>query len=84
MVEGLKKAHLDQYQTHISLLAIACGALMLIPRTHRFGWLMASAYWGGAIVAHMTYDDAIIMPAAFMLTLVVGIVLSEWGTTSDD
>jgi len=80
MVEGLQKAHLDQYQMQISLLAIACGILMLTPVTRRFGWLMACAYWGGAIVAHMTYDDAIVMPAGFMATLCIGIACTEWAT----
>lgn len=79
MVEGLHKAHLVQHQTLISITAIVCGSLLLIPLTRRFGWLMASAYWGGAIVAHMTYDDTVIMPAAFMILLCVGIFMTELG-----
>lgn len=80
MIEGLKKAHLDQHQTLISITAIVCGALLLIPTTRRFGWLMASAYWGGAIVAHMTYNDSVMMPASFMTILCVGIVMTELGS----
>ena len=79
MVEGLKKAHLDQHQTLISVTAIACGILLLVPLTRRIGWLMASAYWGGAIVAHMTYNDSVIMPASFMAMLCAGIAMTELG-----
>lgn len=82
MVEGLKKANLGQFQTLISVTAIACGILLLLPRTTRFGWLMASAYWGGAIVAHLTYNDSVIMPASFMTMLCLGIVLTELGQES--
>lgn len=77
MVEGLKKASLHQHQTLISITAIACGILLLLPVTRRFGWLMASAYWGGAIVAHMTYNDSVIMPASFMALLCIGVCMTE-------
>lgn len=77
MLEGLTKANLIQHRQLISLLAIVCGVLLLIPKTHRFGWLMATAYWGGAIVAHLTYDDSAIMPGAFLAVLWIGILLSS-------
>ena len=77
MVEGLEKARLIQHQTTISITAIVCGGLLLTPMTRRLGYLMASAYWGGAIVAHMTYDDSPAMPAAFMAMLCCGIFLVE-------
>ena len=75
MVEGLKKANLIQHQQLISVIAIACGILLLLPITRKLGWLMSTAYWGGAIVAHMTYNDAVIMPAAFLALLWIGIVV---------
>ena len=63
MVEGLEKARLIQHLTLVSILSIACGILLLIPMTKRLGFLMASSYWGGAIVAHLTYNDSVTMPA---------------------
>ncbi len=75
MLEGLKKARLEQYKTSISLLSIVCGLLLLVPQFWRFGVLMSSAYWGGAIVAHLTYNDSILMPAFFLGLLWLGLVL---------
>ena len=72
MVEGLEKARLIQHVSVISLTAIACGVLLLLPVTRKAGILAASAYWGGAIVAHMTYDDSVIMPACFQAILWIG------------
>ena len=86
MVEGLEKAHLIQHVTVISVLAIGCGALLLISRTRLLGLLMATAYWGGAIVAHMTYDDSILMPAVFQAVLWIGAVLAykPWQAVDSD
>lgn len=76
MVEGLNKANLIQHLTLISVTAIVCGSLLLIPRTRPFGLLMSTAYWGGAIVAHLTYNDSVIMPAGILTTLWIGHWLS--------
>ena len=72
MVEGLAKANLLQHKTLISVTAIVCGGLLLLPRIWPVGVLMATAYWGGAIVAHLTYNDSVIMPAAFLALLWFG------------
>jgi hypothetical protein len=80
MIEGLQKANLIQHVTLISVTAIVCGILLLIPRTAIFGLLMSSAYWGGAIVAHLTYDDSIVMPGSFLGLLWVGHWLSTCTT----
>ena len=71
-VEGLSKAHLSQHRTLISFTAILCGVLLLVPFTWQFGFLMATAYWGGAIVVHLTYDDSVLMPAVFLALMWVG------------
>jgi uncharacterized membrane protein YphA (DoxX/SURF4 family) len=76
MVEGLKKANLIQHQMLISITAILCGTLLMIPQTRGIGVLMATAYWGGAIVAHLTYNDSIVMPAVFQGLLWVGVLLA--------
>ena len=72
MVEGLRKANLIQHVTLISVTAIVCGMLLLIPRTAALGLLMSTAYWGGAIVAHLTYDDSVVMPSVFLSLLWAG------------
>ncbi|MEM7453633.1 MAG: hypothetical protein AAF456_04685 [Planctomycetota bacterium] len=77
MVEGLEKAGLIQHMTLISITAIICGVLLLVPLTRKIGILAASAYWGGAIVAHLTYDDSVIMPASFQAILWIGALLGS-------
>lgn len=72
MVEGLAKANLLQHKTLISVTAIVCGGLLLLPRVWPLGVLMATAYWGGAIVAHLTYNDSVMMPSVFLALLWVG------------
>ncbi len=78
MLEGLEKARLIQHKTTISILAIVCGLLLLVPITRKVGILMSTAYWGGAIVAHMTYNDAVVMPAAFLALLWIGVALTHF------
>ena len=75
MVEGLQKANLGQHQTLISWVAILCGILLWIGPIRVFAVLMASAYWGGAMVAHLTYNDSVVMPAAFLVMLWIGFAL---------
>ena len=72
MLEGLQKARLDGYRVPISLLSICCGLLLLIRLVWKWGLLMSSSYWGGAFVAHLTYDDSFLMPAMFLGTLWLG------------
>ena len=76
MVEGLKKANLIQHLHLICITAIVCGTLLIVPRTAWLGLLMSTAYWGGAIVAHLTYDDSVAMPAGFLSVLWIGHWLS--------
>ncbi|MEO1525471.1 MAG: DoxX family protein [Planctomycetota bacterium] len=79
MVEGLENARLIQHLHLISVTAIVCGSLLLIPPLKEFGVLMATAYWGGAIVAHLTYNDSFAMPATFLSILWLGVLLrSRW------
>ena len=78
MIEGLKKAHLIQHLTLISIAAIASGILLLIPFTRTLGFLMATAYWGGAIVAHLTYNDSVVMPATFLGIMWVSEFYRHW------
>ncbi|MEM9943198.1 MAG: hypothetical protein AAF939_16665 [Planctomycetota bacterium] len=79
MVEGLEKARLIQHLSLISIIAIVCGILLILPLTRKLGVLMASSYWGGAIVAHLTYNDSVVMPATFVIMLWSGVLLgSDW------
>ena len=76
MIEGLEKAHLIQHLNLISIVAIVCGVVLLVPKTRPLGILLSSSYWGGAIVAHLTYNDSVAMPAFFLAVLWIGYFLS--------
>ncbi|MEM6691730.1 MAG: hypothetical protein AAF664_20040 [Planctomycetota bacterium] len=78
MLEGLRNARLIQHTNLISITAIICGVLLLVPLSRPFGVLMSTAYWGGAIVAHLTYDDSAIMPAFFLTVLWLGVFIGAY------
>ena len=83
MLQGFEKASLLQHRTLISAAAIVCGLLLLIPQVWQFGLLMASSYWGGAIVAHLTYNDSVIMPAVFLIIMWLGAGLIAYANETD-
>ena len=72
MIEGLENANLLKYRIPISILSVFCGILLVVPKLSTIGILFATAYWGGAIVAHLTYDDSFLMPAVFLGIIWVG------------
>ena len=72
MIEGLENANLLKYRIPISVLSVFTGILLVVPKLSTIGILFATAYWGGAIVAHLTYDDSFLMPAVFLSVIWVG------------
>ena len=72
MIEGLENANLLKYRIPISVLSVFIGILLVMPKLSTIGILFATAYWGGAIVAHLTYDDSFLMPAVFLGFIWVG------------
>ena len=72
MIEGLENANLLKYRIPISVLSVFTGILLVVPKLSTVGILFATAYWGGAIVAHLTYDDSFLMPAVFLGIIWVG------------
>lgn len=57
VVEQLEGLGLGNDLFLIGLAEVASAVLLLIPPTSSLGVLMASSFWGGAIVAHMTGND---------------------------
>ena len=47
----------------IAALELASGVLFIVPRTRSAGLVLASAYMGGAIAAHMGHGESIAQPA---------------------
>jgi DoxX-like protein len=55
----------------IAALELASGMLFIVPRTRSAGVVLASAYMGGAIAAHLGHGESIVQPA-----LVLGFIWS--------
>lgn len=53
----------------IAFAEIVSALLLLVPRTASLGTLMASSFWGGAIVAHLTGNDdfSAVTPAVLLV-----------------
>jgi len=78
IVEGLKKAGAlhDQIQL-IGAGAMVTGILLIFPYTFSLGVLLASSYWGGAIVTHMVQGESYALPAGLLLATWIGAFLKE-------
>lgn len=72
VVETLTKAHLIDYAKLIGARAMVTGVLLMVPATSSVGLLFASAYWGGAIVTHLTIGDSFLPPAILLVATWVG------------
>lgn len=77
VVEGLEKAGLLDWMQIIGGGAMLTGLLLIVPRTSSLGVLLASSYWGGAIVAHMVQPDTILVPSVFLVMTWVGAALRD-------
>lgn len=55
--------------TLIAVIEAVSGALFLLPRTRSAGFLLVSAFLGGAVATHVQHDLSIVRPAS-VLTMV--------------
>jgi hypothetical protein len=46
---------------------LLCVVLLHVPRTLPLGILMTSAYWGGAIVIHMSTAQSYLVPSVLLI-----------------
>ena len=74
------KFHLYGQMRMIGAGELLCVVLLLHPRMLPFGILMVSAYWGGAIVIHMTTEQSYALPATLMLLSWAGYYLRMNGS----
>jgi hypothetical protein len=66
---------LDGQMTMIGLGELLCVVLLLVPRALPFGILMTSAYWGGAIVIHMSNAQPYLVPSILLILSWAGYAL---------
>ena len=75
VVKGLDESRLKDQMRLIGIAEMVSAILLLIPRTWSIGILLASSFWGGEIVSHMTKDDSYHVPAILLLMTWVGTFL---------
>jgi hypothetical protein len=68
IVDGFTKAGLGDYITLIGVIELIAVVLYLIPKTSRLGFLLVTAYLGGAIVTQMATSQ---LPFASAIILAV-------------
>ncbi len=66
VVKGLEESNLSDQMMLIGIGEMVAAILLLIPRTWFIGILLTSAFWGGAIVAHMVKQDSYLVPAVLL------------------
>jgi DoxX-like family len=67
IVENFEKLHLTPFLSVIGLIEVACAVLFAVPKTSSLGTLLVTGYFGGAIVAHLTANDAAgVVPAVVL------------------
>jgi hypothetical protein len=77
--EEVEKLGLAQHIRLIGVGEVASGLLMILPQTTRFGILLTSSFWGGAICLHMSRGEPYIGPAVLLLLSWAGAYLRDPG-----
>lgn len=67
MAENFQKWGLGEWRVVIAVGEALSVLLFLIPRTGIVGTLLLSAYFGGAIMVHMSHGESFILPAAVLI-----------------
>ena len=75
VVKGLEESRLKDQMLLIGIAEMVSAIFLLIPRTWSIGILLTSAFWGGAIVSHMTKNDSYLVPAVLMVMTWAGTFL---------
>lgn len=75
VVEALTKAGILDRMPLIGVGALVTSLLLFFPRTASLGVLLASSYWGGAILFHFVAGDSFLPPAVLLVTTWAGAAL---------
>jgi hypothetical protein len=75
LVEGMGKNGLGDQILLIGAGELITAVLLVVPRTASLGVLLTSAFWGGAIVAHMSHAEAYAMQSVLLALTWLGAYL---------
>lgn len=75
VVEAMTKAGIADRMPLIGAGALVTSLLLFFPRTASLGVLLASSYWGGAILFHFVAGDSFLPPAVLLVMTWTGTAL---------
>ncbi len=75
IVTALTKAGIQDRMQLIGFGALVTSLLLIVPRTASLGVLLASSYWGGAILFHFVAGDSFAPPTVLLVMTWVGTAL---------
>ena len=75
----LKKIGLDEQLRLIGCGEMITGILLIVPWTSSLGVLLASGFWGGTILAHMSMHDTYIPQSVILALTWLGALLAAAG-----
>lgn len=68
----IEKAGLQRWSRIVSIGSIVTAVCLFVPALQPAGVLLASSFWGGAIVTHMVTGSSFLIQSVFLLTVWVG------------
>lgn len=75
VLEQLRKSGLEEQLKLIGAGELLTGLLLVIPWTASLGVLLASGFWGGTIVTHMSMHDSYVFQSVLLALTWVGAYL---------
>ena len=79
VVKGLTVLGVGSYITPIGLIQLVIGVLYLLPATRNIGFFLICSYLGGAIFAHLSHGQSILVPTLALMLFWVAMFLTKPG-----
>lgn len=77
VVKGLTVLGVGSHVAQIGVLQVVIAILYLLPVTRNIGFFLTCSYLGGAILAHLSHDQAITVPAVALTLFWVATFLTK-------
>lgn len=79
IIDEFTNWNLLNYRFLIAIMELIIGFLLIIPATNKIGIFLTSAYFGGAIVAHLSSNETpqVLLPISVFAVLIIGILLKD-------
>lgn len=75
--DGMDKYGLGRHVYLIGAGELITGIFLLVPRMSSLGVLLASGFWGGAIMVHMSHAEPYVLQSALLVLTWVGAYLRQ-------